>query len=78
MGNSQILMTETTGKDISTVRSYSGVNISNLVVNIGKRMLGSCMRRARDSNPRSTVRRTTDFESAPFDHSGSSPKRLQN
>lgn len=34
-------------------------------------------RRARDSNPRNHISSSTDFESAPFDHSGSSPIRQQ-
>ena len=33
----------------------------------------SLMRRGWDSNPRSHQGETTDFESAPFDHSGTSP-----
>src|SRR5579862_5228616 len=35
--------------------------------------LKACWRRGRDSNPRSPARRTTVFETAPFDRSGTSP-----
>src|SRR5229473_2270111 len=34
-------------------------------------------RRGRDSNPRSPVRGTTVFETAPFDRSGTSPRAIQ-
>ena len=36
------------------------------------------LRRKRDSNPRFRISRTTDFESAPFDHSGISPVEYPN
>ncbi len=35
------------------------------------------LRRKRDSNPRSRNCGTTDFESAPIDHSGISPKKTE-
>ena len=41
------------------------------------RAIRSTWRRGRDSNPGSAVKRTTVFETAPFNHSGTSPKNLR-